>query len=238
MRQVVMVSAYFNNPTMLQKQLAALDQLPEKFVRLFSLVVVDDCSEPFPADDSAVHPFDFQIYRLTTKVRWNQDTCRNLGVASSDSPWLFLTDMDHIPTPEAIRWMIEGAGVHRNRVYRFSRVSAPEMQPYKPHPNTWFMHRELYDQVGGYDERLAGVYGTDMDFKKRLDDVAVTELRPELVVRVPRTVVPDASTPLDYGRKSDAEKVEMSRRISEREKKVSAGAPRTLRGSFPWVRVR
>jgi hypothetical protein len=57
------------------------------------------------------------------------------------------------------------------------------------------MTRALYDRVGGYDERYAGVYGTDGAFKRGVEKnaSAVIEIK-EALIRVPREVIADAST--------------------------------------------
>jgi hypothetical protein len=34
-----------------------------------------------------------------------------------------------------------------NTTYKFSRVSAPALEPYKPHPNSYFISRRIWDLV-------------------------------------------------------------------------------------------
>ncbi len=62
--------------------------------------------------------------------------------------------------------------LNRAHAYTFARVNAPALDPYKPHPNSWAMTRDLFWYAGGYDEALAGNYGTDGDFKVRVNRVA------------------------------------------------------------------
>jgi hypothetical protein len=101
-------------------------------------------------------------------------------------------------------------------VYQFARVSAPDYQPYKPHPNTWFMTRKKFDEIGGYDERFAGFYGTDADFRDRVlaSGTKVVGLK-ERIVRYPRTIVPDAST-TTYLRKQPEDRAGIQRVKAER----------------------
>lgn len=236
MRSVTMVSAYFNNRGMLLKQLAAFRALPPPYALRFEFIVVDDCSDlpdvPVPAD----LPFTYERYRLTEKVRWNQDACRNLGVSKATHDWLLLTDMDHMPLGDAVKFMFDEMASPKT-AYRFSRKTLPDCSDYKPHPNTWFIHKDLYEKVGGYDERLAGLYGTDGDFVKRVQAVAPIRQVGAHVLRVPRESVPDASTPQSYGRKSDADKREMIARVTLRDAEARDGGPVTIRGRFPWERL-
>ena len=81
------------------------------------------------------------------------------------------------------------------KVYRFSRVDAPDMTPYKPHPNSWVFTRGMFNRIGGYDERLSGFYGTDGEFGKRVERAtAKVVLLDEVLIRYPREVIADAST--------------------------------------------
>ncbi len=115
-------------------------------------------------------------------------------------------------------------------VYKFSRVSAPDNLPYKPHPNSWLMTKAMFSAIGGYDERLAGWYGTDGDFVERILPIAPVVMLKHPLIRVPRSVIPDAST-TTLGRKSrqDFEAIQGLR-------KANAGTP-PLNLSFPWEKV-
>jgi hypothetical protein len=101
--------------------------------------------------------------------------------------------MDHCVPLDTWRRLMLGK-LNRKAAYRFGRVSAPEMQPYKHHPNSWAMRAKTYWRCGGYDEQLAGNYGTDGDFLIRVRAQCVIEDLPEFLIRYPREVIPDAST--------------------------------------------
>ena len=52
--------------------------------------------------------------------------------------------------------------------------------------------------VGGYDEALCGIYGTDGPFRKKLRAQAtIVHLEDVAIVRYSREVIPDASTRVD-----------------------------------------
>lgn len=238
MREVALVLAYYENPTMLQRQYANLRAMPARLQSNVRLIVVDDGSPDHPArppDPPLSFLAGLEMHRMLVDVPWNQDACRNLAMTRVRG-WALLTDMDHLPTMEALL-----AAVSEDRadgaVYRFSRVSEPDMAPYHPHPNSWLMTRATYDRIGGYDERWAGAYGTDGAFMKRVTAVAGAPiLLNEALIRVPREVTPDAST-TRYQRRglaNEATKQQVRSRIaalprSERE--------RPVRGRFPSVRI-
>lgn len=231
MRSITIVLAYYLNPGMLQRQYAELRALPEALRQQLQLIVVDDGSPRDPAQPAEIG-MPLQIYRMQRDVRWNQDACRNIGVHHATTRWVLLTDMDHQPPIGTLQSLVYG-GFDQAAVYRFSRVSAPDLAPYKPHPNSWFMTRKMFDRIGGYDERFAGYYGTDADFRDRVKKIARIELLDDVLIRVPREVVPDAST-TTYGRKEKQDTVNIRRILHERSL-IKGWRP--LRLLFPYSRV-
>jgi hypothetical protein len=236
MTPVTLVMPYYMNPTMLEKHWAMLRMLPLKIRDQVSVVIVDDGSPSGPAlpTDTMPKGMSIQIYRIIQDVRWNQDAARNIGVAHVETEWVLLTDIDHIPTLEA--WEQVVLRTHNpNYVYRFARVSAPAMDPYKPHPNSWLMTRTMYDKVGGYDERFAGLYGTDGDFRDRVAEYAEIHMFKQALIRVPRSEIADAST-TTYLRKQAEDRDGL-----DRVRKTRAALPLELqfplRYTFAFVRV-
>jgi len=180
----------------------------------------------------------FQLWRVDVDVRWNWLTCRNIGAKYADVQWLLMTDIDHLLPEATARRIIEGP-LDPAWAYRFNRVDAPDMKPTigkhgerKPHPNTWLMTKALFDKVGGYDERFSGFYGSDGEFRDRVKRHAQIGILPEVMIRVPREVVPDAST-TRYGRKEEQDAVG----IAAARARIAREGGRPLRLSFPYHRV-
>ncbi len=229
MRPLTLIMAYYENHTMLQRHVHQFHRYDRKIQKCLRVIVVDDGSPKAPARLDSECPCPLEIYRMQVDVRWNQDACRNLGVSKARTEWILLTDIDHLVPNDTMAGFMS-MSLNPEHVYKFSRVSEPGMLPYKPHPNSWLMTRAIYEKVGGYDERLAGWYGTDGDF---LDRVAVVApiVRLELpIVRVPREVTPDAST-TTLTRKSDKD----AAMIKILRAKYKGTPPLTL--SFPWEKV-
>jgi hypothetical protein len=238
-RDLTLCLPYYLNAGMLQVHYAFLAQLEPELKARVRLIVVDDGSPTSPAKaperDIGV---SVEIYRITVDVPWNQDAARNLAVDRARTDWLVLTDIDHRPTAETLRHLVEDK-LKEKHAYRFGmRLDMPSLKPkldrqgsHHPHPNSWVMTKALYDRAGGYDEALAGNYGTDGDFARRLALVCTIRQLPWPLVRYPREVIADAST-TTLARKLPEQKEAIRTSIRAR------GADwRPLRGSFPWERV-
>jgi hypothetical protein len=230
MRDVTLVMAYYENRDMLATQFAALAKMSKEVRKFLRVIVVDDGS-PFNPAVASPAGCPVTIYRIKVDIRWNQDAARNIGVFHAETPWVLITDMDHM-VPEQTWQYVTTAELNDYAAYKFARVSAPKMDPYKPHPNSYLMTRELYQRIGGYDERFAGYYGTDGDFRDRINQAApVINLKYPLI-RVPREHIHDAST-TRYARKSPEDN--RIRAIKAERAQIPGWRPLNL--SFPYERV-
>jgi len=233
--------AYYLNGGMLARQYQEWIAWPREIREQLDVVIVDDGSPSNRAIDvprpKGLPPL--RIYAMRDDVRWNQDACRNLAASHAANEWLLLTDMDHIVSEKLIARVVCGKLKSAN-VYRFARVSAPNLQPYKPHPNSWLMTFARFEQIGGYDERYAGYYGTDAFFRNGVA-AALAELPgsvewlSEPVIRVPREVIPEASTAVEFGRKSPVDGAAI-RQIRDEISALPPAELRPLRGRFAWDR--
>ena len=231
-RDITIVFAYYMNPSMLTRHYDLFRELPLKFKQHLKLIVVDDGS-PEPIQEAKRHVgLPIELYRVGVDVRWNQDACRNIGVHHVKTEWVLLTDIDHL-IPQATLEKILTIKLDRAQVYKFSRVSLPDLEPYKPHPNSWLMTKDMYERIGGYDERFAGYYGTDADFRNRVAKQATMVTLGCHLIRVPREVVPDAST-TTYERKTPEDKEAIPRIRAARSQEAD---PRPKRLTFPYSRV-
>lgn len=197
MTPFTLVMAYYLSPRMLEQHIDLWRSLPGQIQQALHVRIVDDGSPRFSAEKvcSGISGLaSFELYEMRQDVPWCQDACRNIGAKHASTQWLLLTDMDHLVPRETWERLMSGP-LEPTTVYRFGRVSAPAMLPYKAHPNSWAMSTQMFEAIGGYDERFCGLYGTDGRFKKDVERTAHrVEVLPEVLVRVPREVVPDAST--------------------------------------------
>jgi hypothetical protein len=230
MREATLIMAYYENKDMLSAHYAMMRKFSKEVRKNMRVIVVDDGS-PFNPATPGDCGCPLEIYRINVDIRWNQDAARNIGAHYAQTEWLIVTDIDHM-VPEATWQYVQTFDPVPNTTYKFNRVSAPAMDPYKPHPNSYFINKQIWDRIGGYDERFAGYYGTDGDFRDRLNQhSAVDQMKPHLI-RVPREYIHDAST-TRYARKTPADAA--IRDIKGERSRIPGWRPLTL--SFPYDRV-
>jgi hypothetical protein len=181
------------------------------------------------------------IYRVTEDRPWHQHGARNLGARVAKGPWLLLTDMDHVLTAEnAERMLARLPTLDRGAAYMLDRVEAETGKPTlgndgqpKPHPNSFVMTRKTYWKVGGYDEDLCGVYGTDSAYRSRLYRTAKRGHLDIPLIRYSRDIVPDAST-TTLARKEGREPNAVKRIMGDKARRGKT-EPKVL--AFEWEQV-
>jgi len=246
MRQITVVYPFYKNLGILAEHQAIWSSWPVDARASLHVIVVDDGS-PKGSRPSEKHltvqgMASLRLYRIYVDIRWNWLACRNIGVDQARTDWVLLTDIDHVIKLRTLRRLTQ-EDLDPSCVYRLSRVDAPhvwpyadeELKPYKIHPNTWVMTREMYDRIGGYDERLSGCYGTDGEFRDRVyaNARAVVTL-PEVMIRYPREIIPDAST-VGLTRKGDPDND--NELIRRRQERAGIAGWKPLRLTFPWKQV-
>jgi hypothetical protein len=234
MRRITLINAFYRNASMLRRQYENIASLPDDLKQALQYIVVDDASPKGFRAEGPEQPLgiDFELYRINKKKPWNWMSARNIGAHHAKNPWLLFTDMDHVLPEGTLRRIVEGPLKAAN-VYRFSRVDAPKLTTYKPHPNTWLMTAEMYSRFGGFDERWAGCYGSDFDVRDRLTAAAKKiVMLEEPLVRYPREVIADAST-TDFARKNS----EFSANIAKARERIAKEGGPPLRMSFSYQRI-
>ncbi len=230
--RITQIMSYYDNPTMLKRQLENIASYDPELKEKLELIIIDDCSPRWPATIEVDPGVPVRLFRTLVDIRWNQDFCRNLGAMNAKTDWLLLTDIDHLVPEDTMAGLFKMKDLKRQVAYKFDRVSAPDMQPYKPHPNSWLMTRDFYWVVGGYDERFAGYYGTDGDFRDRINLHTNIVQLPLPIIRVGREVIPDASTTtLERKTPEDGAAIQ---RIKEQRGSINV-APVVM--SFPWEEI-
>lgn len=198
-RAFTLIVPYYDNAGMFREQQRLWRALPAEVRAALHVIVVDDCSPQAPAAPH-VHPetapalASFRLYRTKEDVRWNWLFCRNLGAEHALTDWLLMTDMDHVIPMDTWRRLMRGK-LDPARAYRLSRVLAPDLAAHHPHPNTWIFTRDLFLQIGGYDERFSGTYGSDGHFHACVAAHAkAIHILPEVAILYPDSVIADACT--------------------------------------------
>ena len=193
---ISLVFAYYENPSMLELQWREIAKYPASVKKKLEVLIVDDGSPTRPAVDVA-RPRNLprlSIFRIDRDLRWNQDAARNIGAYEAQSPWLLLTDIDHVVPAETLSHLI-GLKKDPSVFYTFSRIKFATGEKREPHPNSYFMTKDLYWAIGGHDEDYAGIYGKDFLFRKRAHrHTSEVVLHDAPLARVGSTLVGDAGT--------------------------------------------
>lgn len=231
---ISLILPYYMNAGMLERQFESIRSLDRDVLDSLEVLVIDDGSPErpafFPAPDLGC---PFRLFRIEVDVRWNWIAARNIGAYHAWHEWLLLTDIDHV-VPEETFLSLAARALDTKAVHKFSRRDAPDLTPYKPHPNSWLMTRKTFlERVKGYDERFSGYYGTDGEFRDRCVSGTgrpIVELD-EYIVRYPREVIADAST-TTYKRKQPED-----REAVPRIRREIAKSPEPHRLTFPYHEV-
>jgi hypothetical protein len=230
-KPLTLVLPYYDNPRFLRQQLAWWGTYPAHLRERLSVIVVDDGSPTAPAADvlaGEALPVALRLFRLEVDGRWNWLAARNIGAHHAAPGWVLLTDMDHVlpaSTLDALVYGLHDPGV----IYGFSRIEHTG-EALAPHPNSWFLTREMFWSVGGYDETLSGHYGTDGDWRRRCAAAAPLQILEERLVR--HEYVGDSSTTA-YLRKQPQDAA--VKRLVAARTRVKGWRPKTL--SFPYHQV-
>lgn len=161
---ISIILTYYRNPRALDWQLEFLESCSNLD---FELVVVDDGSlDGYPQERLSSTPLRGSLVTLQRNIRWNIPGARNWGFAVAKNANCLSTDLDHRPSESTLEHLCR-SGPTRGEALLFKRknVLGHELHP---HTDSWFIDKNDFWEIGGYDERLAGSYGQNAkDFGRR-----------------------------------------------------------------------
>lgn len=228
-KPITLIVPYYEQPIFFARQLAHWAAYPPEFAAFLTIIVVDDGSPTYPAASTVIRPpmrAAFRLFRISQDVRWNWLAARNIGFHHAANGWCLVTDMDHVVPTATLEACL--AGVHDPAVaYAFNRVEHTG-PPIHPHSASFFMTRELFWKVGGYDETLSGHYGTDGDYRRRLAAAAPIQVLTDVLIR--HEYVDDSS--VTRYRRKQPEDAKVKQLVARRGKHWT---PKVL--SFPYTEV-
>lgn len=210
MNAISLVMPYHAAARMLQVHANTLVDLPSFITDEIDVRVCDDASH-VPID-----PMTFAFvacvggfYRIEPPhVRWSHRCATNIAAHHATGEWFLITDVDHVVSEMAWRRLLAlwaNGELNPATVYTFKRENR-DGSPYKPHPDSWLIHRTMWAKIGGYETRTRGFYGQNKMFMERVAHYAPSVQLPVTLTRYTREDIGDASMPEHFGRKSDKDR--------------------------------
>jgi hypothetical protein len=172
MKKITLVYAYYDNPGMFQIHQRLWNSYSARALEEIEMIVCDDCSPNHPLGEyllpASERKYDLKVWRVTENIPWNWIACRNKGAFEAAGKWIMHTDIDLAWHPETADKVLDLLPTFEDGVwYTMDRIKMPEGKPYKGHPNSYIMTKDLYWRIGGYDEEYCGFYGSDGSYRRR-----------------------------------------------------------------------
>jgi hypothetical protein len=185
MKRLSLVVNVLESYEVVRRQLLHLERI---MTPACELIVVDDGSVPSLHETCATVPrtLAFHLHCTHDRRPWTQPRARNIGAALAVAPKLLFFDIDHVLTRELLElclaypgdrlhWVRQpGALDGQGDLITDRKVLAEKYgltdQGEGVHGNSFLIRKELFEQLGGYDERFCGRYGgDDLDFNRRYE---------------------------------------------------------------------
>lgn len=197
MDNIQLIYPYYDNPGMFYEQQSVWAEWDRELKAKVKIIMVDDSSPNDAAEKyyCSVPGLDFELYRVHKNIPWNQNGAHNLAMHVADDGWCLMTDIDHVLSNENLARLL-AIEPDEGMYYTLGRRQFGHLRvPYKRHPNSWLLTREMFLTSGGYDEDFSGYYGSDSVFKVALSHVG-THIKLELpyLIVYNEDDIPDANT--------------------------------------------
>lgn len=173
----------YNRPDLLERCLTGFKHLKSTEFN-FEIVVVDDGSPLNVGDAMAAH-FDDLSVRWIRQLNKGPATARNVGAKAAEGKFIAFMDDDCLPDPEWLFYLFRALssrptvlvggktinGLSQNLYSEASQLLVRYLYDYFEEKNGRFftsnnfaMSRQLFHQVGGFDETMSLAAGEDREF--------------------------------------------------------------------------
>lgn len=175
MNNITLAIPYYDNPKMLSHHFGYWQDYPKDIADKILVILIDDGSPKYPVKDVIKGhklPFEIKVYRIKQNIPWNFPGVRNLAFTVAPDGWVFSTDIDHIIPAESMKNLF--SMILCTECYyvpaRLWKGNLKKPEPMKRHGDSFILTRDMYWEVGGYDEDFAGHYGgSPFVFRRGLD---------------------------------------------------------------------
>ncbi|WP_428488209.1 CmcI family methyltransferase [Rhodopila sp.] len=171
MPNLSIISHFYNQPHLVQEQIAYWETLPDAILSQVEFILIDDCSEqPLLYGPTRI---DLKVFRIVTQIAWNQPGARNLGSFHARAEWALFFDIDQRFYSEPLDAILKNlAHMDPMTMYNLrSKKSRLGDQDWSDRPNsasdlcfhlnTFLVNLPAFKLHGMYDEDFSGHYGYD-----------------------------------------------------------------------------
>lgn len=153
----IIVHGYNNQSALsLQEPIWRAWQLIDQIEFIF---IDDGSSPPLSLENLPAHA---RCYRIHTDIKWNQPGAKNLGANFAQGEWFLFYDLDHFVDNNFLISLLDCLKFLKcDTVYKFNRFCIKTQSLINPHVNSFLIHRDGYNLIGGYDEDFSGNYGSE-----------------------------------------------------------------------------
>lgn len=157
MKKLAVITHVYNAAKATQEQVDSWAQIPHLKTSLMEFLIADDCSdEPLRLKS---YGLPLRLFRIPTDIPWNMAGAKNLLHSQSTAEWLLFFDVDNRVEPNLLGLLAESVDrLNPKTIYLFPWILNGEVQA-QPHINTFLIHRDALDVIGGFDEDFCGHYG-------------------------------------------------------------------------------
>lgn len=156
MAELALLTHVYNAQAAVEGHIANWQLLDQADLERLEIRVVDDCSDVPLSVNRAALPL--RTFRITTDIPWNMAGAKNLLRMQSSAPWLLFFDVDNmLPAPDLHRLIVSLPSLQAQTIYMFARTH--DGVAVDSHINTFLIHRDVLNAVGGFDEDFCGHYG-------------------------------------------------------------------------------
>lgn len=156
--KISIIIPVYQSHEIVRRQFLHFERLRKKYQ--FELIIVDDCSYP---------PIPGAMARTDNKLGWTQGLARNLGASIATGKYLFMTDIDHVISENAlvdalyfggnkmifrrqIAVLDESGMITQDKEVLSSWGYDKENLDASVHGNTFLIKKADFEALGGYDK--------------------------------------------------------------------------------------
>ncbi len=128
----------------------------------FDYTVIDDGSQKVPIN-TLDYPKHWSVLRIEEDMGWNNEGARNCLMRYTKNRWNLVLDSDWVVTRKNLVRLKRAVS---NKMLERDVVYMPGNFGYNTMRNSYFISRDYFWDIGGYDQAFIGYHGNDYSFLK------------------------------------------------------------------------